>query len=302
MMNAVYFLLEYIKDNMLLPGQVENWIILIDFENAPSLFTDGIKKLVNEIQQNYVCRLAFGYVLYPNKAWTELKEILSQHTLKKFSTIRDITTNPMLRHFTPTQLEQKYGGSAADLTEFWPPMMPEGNLLTEFDDPVDFTSNYSTYNEYYPDFDQSQSDISASLGRELKDSMFSDFRADQLEQAISNFTDSFSFRDGPGPEDDLDNGFLGGSDDEDQRELASIADLITPAGPKMSGNLILAPTIEEETDVHTQKHSLKDDFKKEDMEPRIDILTIERSEVQHRWWCGNCYLNDQQHDSNCSLL
>lgn len=292
---------------MLLPGQVENWILLVDFEDSPSLFSESVKKIVKEIQSNYVCRVALGYVLYPNKTWTELKEILAQCTLKKFTTVRDISTTPMLRHFAPTQLERKYGGTANNLTEYWPPVIPEGLLLTENDDPgkvysAEFTSNYSTYNEYYPDIDQSQSDISASIGRDLKDSMFSDFRADQLEHALSNFTDSFSFRDGAEPEGNLDNGFLGGSDDEDQRELASIAGLISPSASVRSGNLFQPPQLEEETDAHTQKHSLKEDIKKEDTESHIDILKIERNEVPHRLWCGSCYLQDQNKDSNCSLL
>ena len=45
---AVAFILEYIKKNFFLPGQVENWIIIMDLENL------GVKDIPYKVKTIFI--------------------------------------------------------------------------------------------------------------------------------------------------------------------------------------------------------------------------------------------------------
>ena len=91
LIKGVTFFLEVIISNMLLPGQIENWVIILDFNNM-GLFTFPVmsfKKMIGFLQSNYRARM---YKLYavntPNSIWVPWKAVqvfLEENTVSKVS-------------------------------------------------------------------------------------------------------------------------------------------------------------------------------------------------------------------------
>lgn len=130
--NATVFLLEFIRANLLLPGAVENWITIVDLsgKGLTSLPIVSIQQVVKLLNDNYRCRLGGSFVLNSPRSismmWAMIKPILDKQTIKKVSFHREGTCRELFVHFNPNQIERKYGGTAPDLTEFWPPTLPLG--------------------------------------------------------------------------------------------------------------------------------------------------------------------------------
>lgn len=59
------FLLEFMINNMTLPGQVETWVALSDMghQGMNSLPMGDLKNLVQDLQENFRCRLGVNYVI-----------------------------------------------------------------------------------------------------------------------------------------------------------------------------------------------------------------------------------------------
>ncbi|CAG9311888.1 unnamed protein product [Blepharisma stoltei] len=117
---CAYFLLEFVIDSMLLPGQIENWVMLLDFEGFNEVNQNHVRKLATELYTHYQCRLAKAYVVNPTRLWKLLINILPSNTYKKFEIV-DKTENALIKDFNRNQLEMKYGGTANNLKRFWPP-------------------------------------------------------------------------------------------------------------------------------------------------------------------------------------
>ncbi|CAG9331750.1 unnamed protein product [Blepharisma stoltei] len=116
---CAYFLLEFIMDSMFLPGQIENWVMIVDFEDFNEVNQNHVRKLIMELYTHYQCRLAKAYVINPSRLWKLLINLLPNNTLKKF--VVDDVEKQLLKDFGPSQLEIKYGGTASNLKRFWPP-------------------------------------------------------------------------------------------------------------------------------------------------------------------------------------
>lgn len=141
------YFLEYILDNMMITGQVENWVLIYDMHglNVATVpygvdwFNKIFKDLFSFIQNNYRARLYRGYVLNApwtfSVVWKAVKLIIEETTSMKI-TITSSNTEPRLKeHVNPEQLEVKYGGEMPDLTEFWPPKPNTADIFVAGDVP-----------------------------------------------------------------------------------------------------------------------------------------------------------------------
>lgn len=142
------FVLTYIMDVMLLPGKVENWVCISDFAHKGlfGLPTSGIKMILKTCLDNFRCRLAFNYILNAPSSltfvWMLLKAVLDSRTTAKVTALNANYSERMLGHFAPGQVEQKYGGSAPNMTVFWPPCVPPGPFSAPGDNPHGMLTNY----------------------------------------------------------------------------------------------------------------------------------------------------------------
>jgi hypothetical protein len=135
-MQAIIFNLEYLIHNLLIKGQVENWNIIVDCQDA-SIFSipPDLKKLLGVLSDNYKCRLHSMFILnlsfFLRAIWNIIKGLLDPITQKKI-----IITSPgdeeLINRINKSQLEEKYGGTAPTINEhFFPHIQPRDDFTNE---------------------------------------------------------------------------------------------------------------------------------------------------------------------------
>ena len=194
-MASAFFILEYIKENMFLPGQIENWILIIDVQGFD--FKDFPKKMITELLTHFPCRLAKAFIFNSNKFVTNILKLFSPNTFYKAIIVSE-GKNSLLEICNPQQVELKFGGIAENLDDFWPPV-PISSNYNAANDPIEgFLSAYSSYDEYFSlNPPKGYSDISSlwiSQNEEYKESFISnsEFR-DEIWQKLDIVSGSFSF-------------------------------------------------------------------------------------------------------------
>lgn len=154
------FTLQFIIDNMLIPGQVESWVVITDLCNIGmrNLPLKDLKKLIGCLQDNFRNRMHINYVVNAPSTfvfiWRMIKGMMEQNTVKKIRIMKQSVIEEMETHFNPGQYERKYGGNAPNAEAFWPPNMPAGPWNSKQENSDKFLSNHSSYNEYFPEQQQ----------------------------------------------------------------------------------------------------------------------------------------------------
>lgn len=129
---AIIYLLEYIKYYMLIPGQIENWVVIVNFENC-SLLTlpNEFKMFIQQMQDNYRSRLGKSFIvgLSPLMSFF-LKLVIScleETTQKK---IQILDKKNLLIYINDIQLEKQFNGKTKVKEKCFP---PEFDYSFEFD-------------------------------------------------------------------------------------------------------------------------------------------------------------------------
>jgi len=164
---AMTFTLEYVTRNMLIPGQVETWVMVTDLGRreveklATSVRpTQDFQKAIEVLQTGFPGRLAANYILNSpdniTQTWAIVRQFLRKDTAEKHFTTKKNFSRKMLTHFSPLQVPKRYGGKARDPTNFWPPTIPpgpfnapgesQGKLYTE-----SRLSQKSSYCDFFPE-------------------------------------------------------------------------------------------------------------------------------------------------------
>ena len=127
---ASIFFMHFIIEYMLIPGKVENWVNVIDMgkQGLRELPLKAILKFVGVSQKIYKCRLGYSFVLNPPSSiyyiWTCAKPFIDKATQSKVIIENKGYSELMLGLFEPGQVEERFGGTAPNLTVFWPPVFP----------------------------------------------------------------------------------------------------------------------------------------------------------------------------------
>lgn len=190
LIGTCYFMLEYIKDNMFIPGQIENWVLVIDLQTFEP--KDPCINLINILQSNYPCRTGKIFIISSQKSLPLIK-LLSINTCHKI--IQTDTPNTLLKTCNPSQIEEKYGGLGQNLTKFWPPCFPSNSYNAESDPIEGLLSKYSSYDEYFA-LNCKNSDLSIMKNSHYEDKESfisnSEFK-DEIWQKLDVVSGSFSF-------------------------------------------------------------------------------------------------------------
>lgn len=120
----VLFVLEYGIRNAMVPGRVENWVVIIDLENAtsaisftqiPSLASTAAG-LANILESVYCGRMRFvNIVNMPAMMASIVTRLIPAEKQKKVCIVKNIVAE-LAQGFEPNQLEQRYGGISPDLS------------------------------------------------------------------------------------------------------------------------------------------------------------------------------------------
>jgi len=133
---AIIYLLEYILEHLLIPGQVENWDVIIDCNDVyiTSIPTE-IQEIISELQNNYPCRLFILYLVNLSGnldfLWSSIKPLINGITGNKMKLLKISNTKEIFTYINPLHVERKLGGKAADLTQIYFPgfILGQDNLL-----------------------------------------------------------------------------------------------------------------------------------------------------------------------------
>jgi len=117
------FVLEYAIRYAMVPGRVENWVVLVDFENASDLVSFfqlpsmclTAKALSQTLESVYCCRMVWVKLLnLPTVLRSIVQSVIPAEKKKKVCAIED-PAKELPKYFEANQLEARYGGNRPDL-------------------------------------------------------------------------------------------------------------------------------------------------------------------------------------------
>jgi hypothetical protein len=157
--NASIFICQYMVHYMLIPGQVENWIMFINLDKT-SIFglPDSMKKIINTLSEYFIARLYKSYILGMNAFLRIIFKLmcgfLEEVTVKKFVILDGKTDPNLFQDISPQNLEERFGGKATNCIYeeencLFPPRMPSDNYLKEDEDPKSILITEEEYIERY---------------------------------------------------------------------------------------------------------------------------------------------------------
>ena len=157
--NASIFICQYMAEYMLIPGQIENWIMFINLEKTSLLsMPDAIKKLIQTLSDYFIARHYRSYILGMSGILRLLFKImcsfLEEVTVNKFVVLNSRKDPNLFKDFNPENLEERFGGKAPNCVyeeEFclFPPRMPTNNFFKENEDPADILITEQEYIDKY---------------------------------------------------------------------------------------------------------------------------------------------------------
>ena len=136
---ATIFLTMFVIEKLLIKGKVENWLNFtnMDHQGISQLPIKAIMKMTQVAQKVFKCRLAQSFVLNPPSSiyyiWTCCKPFIDKATQAKVHIEKNLLSPEMFNIIDPSQVEQKYGGTAVNAEKYWPPFFPESVVFESFD-------------------------------------------------------------------------------------------------------------------------------------------------------------------------
>ena len=141
--NVCLFVCQFAVNNLLIPGQVENWIMLFNLKGTSLLsLPEPIKRLVQELSDNFNFRLYKCYVLGMSFIMRILYKFvctfIGQPDEDKIVILEGKKDKHLFDDFTPENLEQRFGGKAVNLEygedNLFPPRVPCKNVFFPWED------------------------------------------------------------------------------------------------------------------------------------------------------------------------
>jgi hypothetical protein len=158
-MNASIFICQYMANYMLIPGQIENWIMIVNMDGTSVLsLPDSVKKLINNMSEYFIARLYRCYILGLNAILRIIYKIICnfvEKTTVEKVIILDNKDDPRKHNdINPENLEERFGGKAQNCiydqeNSLFPPRMPSNNFFLENENPEDILITEEEYIERY---------------------------------------------------------------------------------------------------------------------------------------------------------
>jgi hypothetical protein len=178
--DAGAFLFQYIVNNMLIPGQIENWIMILNFEgSSPLNLPNVVKKIIKTLSENFLSRLykcyVYGMSLFVNVMFKIVCNFLEEVTVQKINIIEKNNMNKIFENIRKDNLEQKFGGTAPDMKEgmennnsLFPPRMPSSKFILDSENKKEFLITKEEYMQLVEDKKIREDCISPYLMEEIK--------------------------------------------------------------------------------------------------------------------------------------
>ena len=158
-LSAVYFLCQFVVNNMLIPGQYESWIFIINLTGVSILsLPEPVKKMIPALSDYFLARLYKNYIMGLNFLTRILYKIacafLDPVTVAKVNILDKIGDPKLFDIIRPDNIEQKFGGTAPNLPVdkedgFFPPRMPSENFIKDNENPNNILISEEDYINKY---------------------------------------------------------------------------------------------------------------------------------------------------------
>lgn len=119
---ALVFFFEYIINNMLISGQIEQWNLFIDMQNVhETQIHEDIYKILKFFQSTYISRLNLAFVFSLSNRqehlWKSIIGLLDPNIENKIIIIKHENQEEVFNYVNREQIEEKYGGVSKNLYE-----------------------------------------------------------------------------------------------------------------------------------------------------------------------------------------
>ena len=147
---SIIYLLEYILERQLIKGQIENWNLLCDCEDA-SVFSlpNEFKRLLEVLQNNYKCRLYTLFIMnipfILRAIWILVRNVLDPVVQRKIKMVEP-GSKELFKFINKSQIEKRFGGTAENMNDYYfPHVVPSEDYYVEGDDPSELLINEEEY-------------------------------------------------------------------------------------------------------------------------------------------------------------
>ena len=157
--NASIFICQYMVNYMMIPGQIENWIMIVNMDGTSILsIPESVKKLMKALSDYFIARLFRCYILGLNAFLRIIYKIIcnfvEKSTVEKVIVLDDKNDKRKDKDINPENIEERFGGKATDLiydveNALFPPRMPSNNFLLDNENPKDILITEEQYIEKY---------------------------------------------------------------------------------------------------------------------------------------------------------
>ena len=130
---SIIFLMNYIMKYLLIPGQIENWIIFVDLDGVGFTDLGDFQKIISTLSKRRGRVFKNFFVNIGSFLKFSLKAIIKMvsSVAKKSIILGANELNKVTQLISPDNLEQKYGGNAPNIipggNNLFPPIMPNAN-------------------------------------------------------------------------------------------------------------------------------------------------------------------------------
>ena len=156
---AGMFLGQFIINNLLLPGHIERWVLIINLRKTTLLsLPEHIKKLLPIMNEGFISRLHKTYVIGMNFFFRILYKIvcafLHESTVKKIKILDGRKDQSMFKEIRKDNIEIDMGGTAPNArigeeNGIFPPRMPSEHFILESQRPEDLLVSEEEYINKY---------------------------------------------------------------------------------------------------------------------------------------------------------
>ena len=156
---AGMFLGQFIINNLLLPGHIERWVLIINLRKTTLLsLPEHIKKLLPIMNEGFISRLHKTYVIGMNFFFRILYKIvcafLHESTVKKIKILDGRKDQSMFKEIRKDNIEIDMGGTAPNArigeeNGIFPPRMPSEHFILESQRPEDLLVSEEEYIKKY---------------------------------------------------------------------------------------------------------------------------------------------------------
>ena len=177
-LQAVYFLCQFLVNNMLIPGQFESWVFIINLSGVSIIsLPEPIKKMVPVLSNFFVARLYKNYIMGLNFLTRIIFKLvcafLDDVTVSKINILDKKNDPKLFESIRRDNIEVQFGGTAPNLpldseNGFFPPRMPSDRFIKDEENPKDFLISEEEYINKYKKGEIPEGCVSPYIYEQLK--------------------------------------------------------------------------------------------------------------------------------------